>query len=128
MKSQIASHTGAHFGVQVSEGQNIVVSRLTKEEWSVKHGYNLMYDSRFKIVNKKSIAKLGGNMDWMFLQEFCYPEAGRLERAKIWLQDSLKLDEQDSLVWTVKATGKTMAVTWTCKTYRLRRSARKSCN
>ena len=27
--------------VQVSEGQNIVVSRLTKEEWSVKHGYNL---------------------------------------------------------------------------------------
>ena len=108
-----------NFGL-IQAGQNIVVHRPSKDEWTVKHCLGV---SRFLLRSQQRVTIRGVRA---FIS--CYPEDGRLElaiTAKYMQQNTIKLDRQGSLVWTLKFTNKMMTFTWTCRTSRLRRSSRK---
>ena len=105
----------------VIPGQNIVVYRPSKEEWTVKHGLRV---SRFLLRNPKRVITRGKRVHMC-----CYPEDGRLESTRsvteYLQQHTLQLDSQGSLAWTFKDTHKLLTFTWTCRASRLRRSLRK---
>ena len=124
LKAVISSHIGL-----IAAGQDIVVRRPSKEEWLVRHNNEI---TRLKMVSRKkiiqSLLRSGG------YQVRCYPDAGRLEILVSFssddslLQYTLQRDRQDSLVWTLKYTGEKLTDTWTCRTYRLRKTIKKKMN
>ena len=114
-----------HIGL-VIPGQNIVVNRLRKEEWTVKHCLRV---SRVPLRNLQKVIICGKRVHMC-----CSPEDGRLNSTRSGTeylhqqQHTLGLDSHDSLVWTFKHTHKVLTFTWTCRATRPRRSFRKKKN